>query len=250
MPGGKSAALQFAEAAHAAMAKQKQMGEKVVDEAGFVFNAKGNVDVNPAEGYTPAQAAKELRTIIRGWIKFSSGGGPTPDIANMHKKHLENWKMCQKYQQKLNTLFKEMNDVVTTRKVGDIRKKQMEILNMQNKLYASAYGMYNTGNYLFNKGGVQAPNLEALKIAYSLVQVIPTVEAPTTERAATTIRAITAILKVFYGVDVDATMEKLPDMMGPLLKQISAAKHEEEKATVAVQGQISDDDYYEEDEDD
>lgn len=209
-----------------------QIGDLLPQEEGMTY-----MNVPPAPGVTPAGAAKSLRLLIKNsiWpqLDFVDGGNNAANrqAALSHLDHL---------QSHLKTLDEELTFLVELAKLRRPNETRVAVANIRAGSLSRLryYHRHAHGQIKNIKVTGSAAHLGELRKsvteAYSLIQALPTIDKPTTGKAENTIRAITAILKVHYGLDVGASETMLPDIMATLLKEIASAKAPVEEKEIVL----------------
>lgn len=184
------------------------------------------MNVPPAPGVTPAQAAQKLRMLVKHELwpmleptNVGSAAGMSAKAAETHLSHLESHLTAiDKELSHLVELAKhrrpsETRDAVTVIRAGSIYRARYYLKHARQQMSYAQKGKTDLGKLR-----------KSVTEAYALIQTLPAHDQPTTGKAENTLRAITAMLKVYYGLDVSADESKLPDVMTELLKQVATAK--------------------------
>jgi hypothetical protein len=202
-----------------------------------------SIQVPPVTGMTPARVAQELRVIIRDqlWagIKGLGTGAkkiPASSIEN-YRKAFENQVNNQTMiAEELATLLVELREIAKARKPSQTTAKINAMLGPDGIYFRlrrshsdqKSYGRwaYEKVTLLNNGAATSTPAALAQQAerAYALVQALPTTEGAPTDREQTVIRAFTAMLKVYYGLDVSKASDALPDVMPALLAALRPAE--------------------------
>lgn len=204
------------------------------------------IQVAPVTGMSPARVAQELRLIIRDqlWAGIKKLGSPGSGGLNAHyspqnstakRGTFNDVAMLREVAaQRLLDDLRELKEISKRRRPSETKKKIDEMLleggsystfmNHTNRLRSLGEWGFDRLMAVHEYAGNAAPSAPTNQVlikqaerAYALVQALPTIENASTGREMTTIRAVTAILKVYWGIDVMNTMEQLPEVMPDLL---------------------------------
>lgn len=174
--------------------------------------AQGDDNIPPAN-VPPHEAALRLRTIIRDMFKSASptAGQSGPYVSNANSYHAglstahaasrEHLRLIENELVALREVAKLRKPSLITKKIDEIRinveraRQHLDVTKSQSERMRSNYQ---------KALGLSAPSAqegtkETLKMAYSLVQVLPITPAPPGDRSERTIRAMGAIVKAHYG---------------------------------------------------
>jgi hypothetical protein len=235
------------------------------------------INVPPVTGMTPAQIASELRVLIRDqiWsgltgIKKHKSPGQNQYLTavgtylNSAAAYMER---VTESRQTVRSLYVEVaNDLAELRDISKKRKPSETATKIDAMFQPESGSMYKLRqarnipgvrdleitlsrahtNYKaaqdhgFGSQNIPPEIMAHAERAYALVQALPTVDNPTIGKADNTLRAITSMVKVYWGVDVEGGPDKLPNVLGELLKGLermaeleTAVKKQLDEATKA-----------------
>lgn len=189
-------------------------------------------NVGPVTGMTPAAVAKELRSLIRDsiWRGLAEAQPITPS--------------SQLYRERLGVNIGELNtqlvaleadlnhicELAKLRRPSEVRK-YVEGMKLQGGSLGRLRRKREAMKTNFDRLGAskqspvsQQKLRDAAERAYALVQALPTIDMAPVGKADNTLRAITAMVKVYWGLGVEKGPESLPDIVKMLMEQVATQK--------------------------
>lgn len=225
--------------------------------------ADDSLKVDPISGVAPEDIAMELRDSIRNLFVTVVGGGgggpkPAPVLAQIQNAGVAYMERAAKYETRvgstktdlltlvdaITTLIVEVDEVAKLRKPSLIRSRTEAIRqklaviktaaeNMQYNAVKTAQSWRAVRDAILAVAGSQqqptsqlAAHEETLRRCYALVQSLPLVKNAPIGGEETVIRAIVAVMKAHYGVDVLSSFEGVPtpDMPVVIMHGLGAPK--------------------------
>lgn len=182
-----------------------------------------SINVPPAKGKTAAQAARELRVLLKQLYSETLTATPPAPLPSKNNDPLRGLgkidEMVASIEIYLGQFESDLADLVEIskkRRPSEIRKKVEEIRSnslgsiKNNIWYLQDWSKWTKARVSTTPAQVAAPaNKQQLEQAYSLIQAIPVVDNPPNGKEQSTLRAIKAILKVHDGVDPLTTFDSI-----------------------------------------
>lgn len=196
----------------------------------------GQINVKPVTGMTPARIATELRVLIRDniWLRIKNTGqhqaGLTPGQVDANKTHWHNNRQgVETLLMELAADLADLEDLAKGRRPSETKARLVHVRERVRSLHRSHEQERIYANWAFETLRSKPPPVDPELLwyaerAYALVQALPTTENPTNGSAENTLRAITAMIKVYHGLDLGKTVKDLPDVMSVLLAEVERIK--------------------------